>query len=490
MPEEKAKIWTINIESFGGFVPAWFDNSYPFIGNKNQASDMQNIDIIDPNVLTQGPGTSDLTNGTQAGAVTNLISSILKTVTSSNVSFAVGGARIYQINATTVTSNATYPMTIDKAAVTGEVADDLLHYKSNLYVFYNHSGSAGDIAQVLLATDVLDPDWGSTIPTGAGTLQNAPHYAINGGDDIAYFTNARFVGTINGTTLTLQGIDFWENSQTVSVTWNENRVIIAVNRPNVSGSNFNESAIYRWDGTSPSWEGDPIEVSGEIGALYTKNGVTYVWWKDATDSGGYNLGYINGLRLKTLKRYSGSLPTQVQIGEWKGFIMWVSSNEIMMWGARDADLPVAIFQFMSGKNATIGGIAAPFGEILVASSAGANFALSKNSGYTTTSTYKTKAFKMNGAGFKAEIDLIQVETERLSTGAKVDITLTYDKTKSTLALTQIAYSATADTTIHKILNRGPQVEDFRLDFDFVNGSATNPVKIRSIMIQGRFIRSN
>ena len=64
--------------------------------------------------------------------------------------------------------------------------------------------------------------------------------------------------------------------------------------------------------------------------------------------------------------------------------------------------------------------------------------------------------------------------------------MTYDQGKSTKALTQIAY-AVALPTRHKILTKGVTVEDFRLDISWVNGSTSNPVKIRKIMIKGHYV---
>ncbi|KKL24470.1 hypothetical protein LCGC14_2415020, partial [marine sediment metagenome] len=164
--------------------------------------------------------------------------------------------------------------------------------------------------------------------------------------------NGKYKATIDGTTLNDTGLDFHSDAETVSVSWNNNRILIAVNRPNLTGSNFNQSAIYKWNGVSPSWEGDPIEVNGEIGALYTKNGKTFVWWKDSTDTGGYTLGFINGTILEPIKRYSGSLPNQAQVGEVKGHIAWLSSNKLIIWGSKDVDTPARISQYISPKDST------------------------------------------------------------------------------------------------------------------------------------------
>jgi hypothetical protein len=490
MPKE-GDVWTITLgklNGFGGFCPSYFDNAYPFYGNKNQASEIIDVSLVDPNVLAQGPGTADLTGGDENGELGSvLISSILKHVVASGVTYACGQDKVFEITSTAV-SNGDWPLSITGG--TYQVADSLIYYKSNIYVFWNDTGTEGEIAKIVPGTPSIDVDWGSTTPTGAAHLEDAPHYAINGGDDVVYFTNGQYVGTLEGTTLTVQGLDFWTNSETVSVTWNHNRVKIAVNRPNVAGSNFNLSAVYAWNGVSSAWEGDPIEISGEIGALYTKNGVDFIWWKDGTSTGGYYFGYLGGSRAEPLRRYKGSLPNQNQVGEHDGLITWVTDNKIYKWGARDNDVEVKMFHYMSGEHATIGAMAAPFGDLLVSSYASTEYSLAKASGYSKSARYRTMAFNVSGVDFKSQVDLIQVEFETLSTGAKCDFTLTYDKAASTQSLTQIAYSATDASTRRKILNRSFQVEDFRLDISWANGSVTNPVDIRSIFIKGHYIKDN
>ena len=366
MAKETQK-WTITIDSFGGFAPAWFENTFPTYGNKNQASDMKNVDITDPNVLTQGPGIANLTAGTQAGAVSTLIRSILNTPTSSEISYAIGGNQLYRITPTAVINAGNFPHEIDKAAVTLEHGEDVVYHKSTLYYFYNYGGTtAGDIGKYDLDA-TFDDDWGSTVPTGKAVLQYGPHQAINGGYDDVGFTNGRYVGRITKDgVLAPTAVDFWENSQAVSITWNNNRFLIAVNRPNLTAS-MNQSGIYTWNGAASTWEGDPIEVNGKIGALYTKNGVTFVWWQDATDANGFNFGYISGLQLMPIKRYTGSLPSFYQIGEYKGFVAWVSDGLVYIWGAKDPDIAVTISQYVAAKYSTVGGIGAPFGTLLIAS---------------------------------------------------------------------------------------------------------------------------
>ncbi len=487
MADEK---WTISIDRWGGYCPSYFDNDFAFYGNKNQSTTNTDIDIRDINVLTQGASALALTGGTQAGELgSHLIKSIMKHAVSDDATYAVSENKVFKITNTAITG---------ASSITGSanvVIDDLIWYQGSTYVFWNSPGIAGEIAKVDVTGASAISNWGSTDPIGAASLADAPHYAIVGGDDVCYFTDGRWVGKIDGSTLGASALDFWQNSETKSVSWNGNRVIIAVNRPNVSGSNYNLSGIYKWNGISSSWEGDPIEVGGEIGALFTDNGITYVWWKDSVTTGAYNFGFINGLRLERIRRYSGSLPNQAQVGGWDGYIGWLSNNQLVLWGAKDRDNPVEFFRYMSPTGASATGAsagtwAAPFGTPLVTSYEGSNYYIQKASGYSTLAVYNTMAFNMRKPGFRAQIDLIQVGFETLASGAKLDTTITYNQTTSTLELAQVAYDADDNTTLRKIYSGGLQCDDFRIDFSWANGSNTNPVKIRTLLISGSWVKSN
>jgi hypothetical protein len=489
------KPWSIVINNWGGFAPAWFRNSWTAYGNKNMASDMKNIDLIDPNILTQGPAPVALTNGTEAGAVTTTVRSFLKMVTAADTSYAIGGARLYKLSATTVqddTADTPFPHLIDKGTVTAEDGEDICYYQSKLYYFYNHSGSAGDIG-LHTPPSTFDDDWGSTVPTGYAALQYGPHQAIVGGDDQMYFTNGKYVGRYKGSTTTLDpvALDFWTDSVCASITWNENRIKVAVNRPNIAGANLNQSGIYTWNGSSTSWEGDPVEVNGKIGALYTKNGVTYVWWQDSGTLNEFNFGYVSGTQLKSVKRCKGSLPLFYQVSEDKGFITWISDGLVYYWGSADPELPAIFFQRTSSTYTdTVGGLGNPFGTILTAShNTTTGYNIAKASGYSVDVIYKTKVFDMTAPGYKSVMDKIFVYTEELDTGAKCEATLTYNKGKNTQTLSDIAENAN-NLTLHKLLNKSHNIEDFRLDLDCSEGSATNPVKIRSILIQGHYSPEN
>jgi len=132
----------IIIDNFEGLAPAYYSNSWSSYGNKGSANSLKDVDISDPSILTQGSGLENITG------TTTLITSIMKNAVSDNVTFAVGGNKVYKLTPTSVILTGGFPAIIDKSGVTGEEADDIVYYNSYLYAFYNHSSSLGDIAKI------------------------------------------------------------------------------------------------------------------------------------------------------------------------------------------------------------------------------------------------------------------------------------------------------------------------------------------------------
>jgi len=475
--------WEITIDKHRGFCPKWYENSYASYGNKEQASDMRNISLIDPSSMKPGPGMAELTAGDQAGAVTTLIKGILRHAVSSNSSYAVGGAKLYTFSATAVTNAGIWPHAIDKATVTGEDGEDVAYYQSKLYYSYNHSGTAGDMGQYDLST-TFDDDYFNAAATGGAALQSAPHQLINGGDDVLYITNGQYMAYLDGTTANATALDFWTNAQVSSATWNYNRVIVAVNRPNVSGTNFNQSGIYRWNGYASSWEGDPAEVNGRIGALYTKNGVTYTWHEEFIDgSSRLVFGMLSGLQITPIRTFSGTLPLYYQVGEMSDFIIWLSGQRLYAFGPLSSEVESDLFQLMSPQYATGGGISSPFGEVLIASNATTNYSLEKENGYALDSYYKTLLFETSKETRISKVDEVQINVNKLATGAKADLTL-IDNAGTSLWTDSVSYATDGAVTKKRFF---PKVagENILLKIDHTNGSATNPVAVRNTIIKGK-----
>lgn len=478
----RQKEWTISLNRFGGFAPRYYENSYPSYGNKEHAADIKNINLLDPTVLAPGKTPTALT----AGTLSTLIKGLSKYAVSSGLGYGVGGAKLYQFSSSAVTNAGIWPHTIDKGTVTGEDGEDVCHYKGALFYFYNHSGSAGDFGRYDLDT-TFDDDYGSTIPTGAAALSNAPHQGIVGGDDIMYFTNGIYIGYLDGTTLNTQALDFFTDSVVSSISWNHNRIYAAVNRPNIAGSNFNQSGVYRWNGYSSTWEGDPVEVNGRIGALYTSNGVTFIWY-EGFEQGSSRLffGYVNGGRITVLKTFTGGLPLYYQVAQMGDYLIWVAGQNVYIYGPMSTELSTQMFSIMTAKYATVGGLSAPFGDIMECSNATTNYQLSKGTNYDTTGYYYTKQLDVSGLYSKSEIDELVVQCETLAANARVDLTLR-DNAGTALWTDTLSYSGDGAVR-RKIFNPRVTTDNFRVEISNANGNATNAVKIRGIYVSGHSIK--
>lgn len=491
--------WQIIIDRFDGFVPAFWTNSNPTVGLPGQASDMTNVDLTDPNVLTQGPGLTQLTNGTQAGAVTTLIAGMLRIArvdTDGTYCYGVGGAKLYEFTSSAVTNAGSFPRTIVNGGLTGITGQDVVEYGGNIFYSY-YSDTVGDIGRYTGAA-TFDDDFMSTVPAGANALNNpfagySRYQMIVGGDDILYIGHSRYIATYdkdvgaNGT-FTQTALDLPEKELVTSIAWNHNRLYIASNRPNTAPTRNAESSIYLWDTISSSWEYQ-IKVMGRIGALYAKNGFVFVWYQDVSSTGGYKLGVVAGQEIQDLAFFTGSLPEFYQVMEHKNHLMWVSSGEVWAWGASDTSLPPRLFQYADAGLATGGGITNIFGTPTVASFSGSNYQLNKFSDYTVSCDWKSMLFDVSRPDATGVIEKIVILTEPLSVGARADLSIYYDFASAVdTAPDVLAYDSTNTTKTRWTVQRnGQAVENFRLDLSWAQGSTSNPVKIRKIMVLGRYV---
>ena len=480
MPEEK---WIIRIPRHRGYCPKYYENSYPQYGNKDQAASMQDISLRDPSALKPGPGIANLTAGDEDGAIKKTVKSILKTAVASNVAYGIGSNLLQKFSATAVTNAGIWPHTIvGTGVVTGE---DVCHYQGKLLYSLNDTGAAGDIGSYNLATIFDDTYWTGTLSGTA--LANAVHQMLLGGDDVAYITNGRYIALLDDTSDNDKALDFWTDAVVASITWNYNRVIAGVNRPGITGVNANQSAVYRWNGYDSTWEGDPIEIEGRIGALLTKNGVTYIWYEEFFQGAArLTFGMLTGGSVTPLRTFSGTLPTYNQVASVGAYIIWMSGDDLLAWGPIDNEVQVDLFYLMTAKySTTIGGIGAPFGSILIASDNGTNYSLGYESGYSKSASYKTIQFPTSGASTKSIVDRITINTDILATGARVDLTLR-DNQETALWTDEMSYATDVAVT-KKIFHPDAAGENFRLEFSHANGSTTNPVNIRETIIEGRNI---
>ena len=449
-----AKKWKIEINNFlGGFAPAYWKNSFPSYGNKNMLGKMTNIDLTDPTCLKQGPGLTTI-----SGTVDQLIKGILKHVVSANKTYGFGGTKVYEITPTSVSAVRT---------ITGASGEDVALYAGHLKYAYDT-----DIGDFDLGSTWQDSWW--TSQGGSALTSGKPHQMIVAGTEgVLAILNGSVVATWDGSVATDDAFDTKDSDIVlVSGVWNQNRFWFAGNKPNTSGRN--EGSIFVWDGISPSWD-YRIKIDGKIGALFVKNGITYVIYQKNLSQGVCTLGYCDGMQVRDLANYYGSLPAFYQITDYEDFIIWASGNEIFAFGGGDLKLGARLFQLGACGD---GGLANPFGTPITAFSD----KLQKFLGYTKNSSFKTLLFDPTLGERSGMVDEIKFTFEKLETGARCDITLRDNKNT---ALWTGTISETG--TVSKIFYPKVKCENFRLEGDFSNGSTSNPVAIKSILIKGHTI---
>lgn len=453
--------WEINIEnlSLGGYAPAYWKDTYGSYGNKNMAISMSSSDLTNPSYLTQGAGLSII------DTTTDLIRGIHPTVIQANKTYGIGEDGIYDITATAVSLIAT---------VGTETGEDVALYSGKALFSYGT-----DVVEYDLAS-TWDKDWWTAVAGGGALTSGKPHPTeVAGTSGIFYIANGRYVAQWDGTTATDDAFDTADSDSTIcDIRWNNNRLYIAANKPNVAGRN--EGSIYTWDGSATSWE-NQIKIEGEIGSLYIRNGVTYVFYKKNMSKGVCTLGYISGLQIIDIANYYGSLPKYYQVTEDEDFILWASGTDgkTFAFGAGDNNLNVRLFQL---SQAGTGGLANPFGAPITAYST----SVKKFSGYDVNSFWKSVQYDVTGDGKESMIDEIRFNIEKMATGAGLTWSLVNNQgtTKSTNTITFTKNGTNTNIRFTPMC----KTDNFRMELAFSNGSATNPVCVKSIKIRGHTLK--
>lgn len=477
----KDNTFTITLSKFyAGYSPLAFQNSLSEFGGGGHASVMQNVDVINGDYLTQGPALANLTNGTQASTVTELIQFIMDRATANDVGWAFGTSKLFKISSTAVVNGNTV-----SGCTEGE---SLVALKGNLYGFYNKS-SGGDIFKMPLDTETITSNWGSTVPTGAALLQNAPHPSDKK-EDIMVFGNGRYVGVYiaDQNNLTVNKLDFGNDSEVADVMYSNGFWYLAVNA-GVTGTNRSEGQIYLYDGAAliDTLTDEAGVGMQRIGFLYRINGIIYVAYQDLSSTG-FIIGYLNGKSITPLKRFTGTLPNFQQRTLYKNTILFLSNGLVYSAGAIVGELPYQLSQIADGGYATVGAIAAPFGTPMVSSTDGAgNFRLAKFSGYDTACNWKSLIFSVVSGLNLGLIDSITVLTKSLGTGASSSMTV--ETNQGTIVSTANTITTTGKTR-HYFTNFGLLAfQDFRVALDWSAGSATNDCGIRKVVIKGHFVEA-
>ena len=481
--------------STGGFCKAYWKSDYITFGNKNNAQGMRNMDLRNPHRLTQGPSLQRLTNGDESGVIGTLVLKIMPRAFASNETFGVAGKNIIKITPTTVTVDHAIDQTEMGAGVQ---AKDVTEYGDLIYyVFDRITANKATIGQrdAALAYDdnFMERSAGSTVGTFSLTF-GVPHKLLVGGDDILYCTNGNEVSSYDRTSNVgvKTAIDLPYDAVVTDIEWNNKKLIITVDWPNLTGSNRTLQRIFVWNTVDSSWDDDVPQVR-RSGALYTKEGITFVFYEDITSDGGGRLGYFDGAVIKELFQFKGTLPKFYQVDEKDGFITWVSTvgseDLVFCWGSGEPTLNARGFQLMKGKFNNAGAIGLPFGSVIIATenglAGGDNIRcdLSKESGYTHDAYLYGMTFPTSLEGKSSIIKKVMAEFDQLQLGAGTILKLR-NSAGTLLKTFEISYSALGRKT-KNIFYTTIRTEDIRPEIDpssFV--STTTIVLLRRLKING------
>ena len=466
-----------------GAAPLAHLDSLTELGQAGHYSVATNIDIISkPGLLTQGPGLSTLTNGTQAGAVDELIAHILERPTAADVTYGIAATKLHKISSTTVTnSGGVFPHSITNATAGSSV------FYLGGYLFYVYNKASGADCGRYDLNVTFDDDYMSTVPTGAAALQNAPH-PVATKQDLALIGNGQYVAVYNITTNILDAtkLDFGPNAEVADIAFHANQWHITVNTGVTSGTNRAGSQVYLYDAaTISSILSDEVAVGvQQIGFIIPVNGIVYLAYKDLSSTGGFAIGYISGRQIKPLRYFTGSLPTFAQKTLYKGTIAFLSSGVVYSCGAVTPQLPLQISQLADGGYTTCGALAAPFGTPMIASTQSTSYKLAQFSGYDTACTWKSIVIPVINGSLIGYIDKVIVLTKTLGSGASCALTLEANQAVNTSS-SQTITTGKRRHVFTKFALSG--IEDFRLALDWSGGSASNDCAIRQIIVEGHYV---
>lgn len=478
MAKPRDNKWQIKLDKFYvGYSPAAHLNTSTSIGNSGHATEMVSVDVLTPDYITQGPSLTNLT-----GTLTELINYILDTPVSADATYGIGNLKLWKISSTTIASTGGFPYTITTPSTSGK---SVAYLKGVLYYFFNTSASNSNIGTYNLNA-TFDDDW----QTG---LESATLIPVATKEDIMIFGHGRYVGVYfaSGTpAINLKKLDFGTNYEVADICFHANQWIIAVNG-GITGTNRNVSNIYTYaGGATTAILSDEASVGlQKVGFLYPLNGVIYVAYQDLTFDGGYNLGYLSGRKIEPLVHFTGGLPTYAQKTLYKNTILFLAGGLVYSAGAVIGELPFALSQLADGGLATCGALAAPFGVPMISSTDGASaFQLSKFSGITKTSSWKSIIMPIGSGRTLGMLDEVVVRTVTLGSvagdAARCDLIIYANQSASTLSTLQITG---AGKTRHLFKLSKSDLEDVKLYLNWANGSTTNACSIKDICLNGHYI---
>jgi hypothetical protein len=489
------KNFKIIIDNFsGGLTKYYWKSEYPSVGESGQAGMMRNCDISDPSGLKPGPG-SKITRG-----LAGLLRSIITTPFEANKTYAVGGLYLYQFVGDEMTVDGTYPYLI---LGNNPDCEDIkkVHFRIGGVdyigmIFSLNESHQGNVGSYINGS--IDPDWYKNyVYWGTGTIQfktGVPHPIEVIGDGVTYIADGNQIVSIETIDIDVAHAGFsGQGSQALDLDYGfvinglklyKNKLFITGNNPVLTGTTATKQGLYIYDLVSESYDGDFHQIS-KSGGTWIKDDTIFIFYEDITDEGTGILGYWDGYQIKKLTSWRGTIPQYYQVAERDGALVWVSrvGSEDLIFSFKDGKLS----QLAKGGYTTIGGIALPFGKLMMGTANGTTvYAMSTEDGFETDSDWKGLMQDITLGGRNGYTRKLKVTFAKIGQGAGAVVKLTDNKGNNLFNGT-ISYPTDSGLT-QKIFRLGKKAQNVRAEIDYSSFNSTSTIVFfKSIEIESNNI---
>jgi len=384
-----------------------------------------------------------------------------------------------------------------------------------LFYFWNVSGGNATAGMYDLSS-TFDDDWMSTVPTGAGTLVNAPHPNILW-KSYLWFGNGQYVGRFDGETgdngtLDETKLNLGTSVEVTALFLTQNYIGICAWEGSSIDRRGGPCTIYFWDGTSDTYNYSiPIDAIKITAALNSK-GVIYLWMIGSDDTTIFGYLSENGFtKISAIQHYIGSTlqkynpPTPYGVDLFNNKVVMAmggdavidSKASIFSYGRDNEKQPMALTFPWSASvvaNSMCGAIKAiTYKKMLVSYYDGTNYKVATvSSGNSTTAQYKGN---YKDFGQNIQINYVKLYFKPLASGDSVTPTLEVDygtsvtlKAAKGTANSVASWAADGAITSKKFVP--PQGKQKCHTFRPVLKSWTGDVNISKIVVDFSFINDN
>ena len=257
-------------------------------------SDVRDVNpFTNPGYITPGWAESVIANSGD-GVLRGLITDAL-IMPSSTDSYAVDGNYLYKLTpwADAFVNTSAFPHSISAGGASAAYDLFSYHLSGSSRLFYIGQNDIG----MYDYNATFDEDWGSTVPSGAGDLQTAPHPKIefNG---YYYIGNGRYLAKLDGgvssATIDLDALDLGYGWEITSLFKTQNYIGVCAWIKGNDTYNKTECAVFLYDGVSITYTSKiPIEAHKIISSINNNGEVILI------TSGGTDRTFVSSVRRLT-----------------------------------------------------------------------------------------------------------------------------------------------------------------------------------------------